>query len=93
MMNNQLSLSTNFEALYPTGDFPNLDLYPSVWPNIQPLVKEYYYQYPIYLSSIDNSSKLEKSFKLAQVLIDKKLVKSDTIKDFIDLINIIVGIL
>lgn len=35
----------------------------------------------------DNTSNIEKAFKTVKVLLDKKLVKVPTVKDFIDLVT------
>lgn len=92
-MNQSISLSTDFNLLYSAIDSAG-DFYPNVWPTLQPLIREHYYQYPVYLySNLNDTSKLERAFKISQMLIEKKLVNTETIKDFIDLVNILVEVI
>ena len=59
---------------------------------IQPLVQQYYY--PYYQTYWVNEDKMSKAFKLAQKLIEKRLIKEPAkVKDFIELVNCIVELL
>jgi len=50
-----------------------------------PLVQQYYYPYYTYWT---NEDKISKAFKLAEKLINKKLIKEpEKVKDFIELVN------
>jgi hypothetical protein len=56
----------------------------------QPLVQAHYYNWYPYWT---NEDKISKAFKLAQVLIEKKLIKEpEKVKDFIELVNVLVEI-
>ena len=88
-MNNQLSLS----ALIDNTAFQATNACNNMWGQnlscIQPLIQTYY---PNYLSYY-TSNKTEQAFKLVQKLLEKKLVKLTTIKDFIELTNEIISII
>lgn len=81
METNTLSLNTAFcgsntttGTAYPIGDY-------------YPLINTYYQPYLPYWR---DESKIEKSFKLVQKLIEKKIIKEPkTVKDFIDLVNLL----
>ena len=100
---NNLTLDSTFSMSnlnnYPTGDRMDansvtLAPYPS-YPWFQPyvpIVEHYYPVYQQYWLSPDKS-KLEQSFKIVQKLIEKKLVKIDKVKEFIELVNDIVEVL
>jgi len=48
-----------------------------------PIVEKYYPTYYTYWQD----SKIEKAFKIVQVLLDKKTIKVEKVKDFIELVN------
>lgn len=58
------------------------------WPDFQPYyptIKEYY---PIYLGW-QNENKIEKAFKIVNILLKEKIIKLDKVKDFVELVNVI----
>ena len=64
---------------------------PYYFEQYKPLVQEYYYNWYPYWT---NDDKLSKAFKLAQLLIEKKLIKEpEKVKNFIELVNSLVEIL
>lgn len=77
-------LSSNLPQLGHIGDF---------YPYYEPLIEKHYFNYPIYTTyHSTEKSKVEQAFKIVQVLIEKKLVKVDKVKEFIELVNEIVEI-
>ena len=59
-------------------------------PFYEPVIREHYYNYPIYNNLFIDENKTEKAFRVAQKLVETKLVKSSTVQDFIDLVNTII---
>lgn len=59
----------------------NWDWYQNHW---YPYYQPYYVSYPIYIS---NKDKFEKAFKIAKSLLNKRLVSSRKLKDFIALVE------
>lgn len=60
------------------------------WQPLVPLVEKYY---PTYTYTWTTPSNIEKAYKVAQVLMDMKLVKVEKVKDFIELVNRLAGVL
>ncbi len=76
----------NMQALSLTSKYENSwigEPWPS-YPSIQPLVQTYY---PTYYGYWNNESSIEKAFKIIQKLMVRNLVKVETVKDFIELVN------
>ena len=55
------------------------------WP-YQPIIEHYY---PSCIGHWSSEDTISRAFKIVQKLIDKKVVKAETIKDFIELVNLI----
>lgn len=90
-MERNITLNSNFTYQMTSGGTDSQMYTQPYWDIYQPLVKEYYYPYYTYWT---NEDKISKAFKLAQKLIEKKLIKEPTkVKDFIELVNNIVELL
>lgn len=93
-MNNQvISLNTSWGQDMKMSGYIGDPLYPNnqdYWyqPYIyQPIIKEYY---PVYLGNWNEKNKTEQAFKIAKKLVDNKKVIIAEVKDFIELVNIII---
>ena len=82
---NQSTAGFGLNSIYP---YPSQPWYEPFYP----IVERHYYPSYVYWTQPDKS-KLEQSFKIVQKLIEKKLVKVDKVKEFIELVNDIVEVL
>jgi hypothetical protein len=83
---NYLTFTDNSSGNY-TGGGTSGDYHIEPW---YPVVEKYY---PACYSYWKDDSKIEKAFKITQILIDKKKVKVEKVKDFIELVNSIAEII
>ena len=63
-----------------------------VWEYYKPLYQSYYHYWPNHCFHY-SENKFEQAFKILQKLIDKKLVKMDTVKHFIETLGDIQSVL
>lgn len=94
-------MSINYEVIYPYSNFmkiindnnslSNVGDYPYPWkPNFwEPVVINHY---PCYVKSWE-SNKTEKAFEVVKLMIEKKYIKIELVKDFIECVNEISKIL
>lgn len=61
--------------------------YPDYWDTHN----HYYHSYPIY--QVPEKSKIEQAFKIMQKLMEKKIVEKVSLKNFIETVNEIAGVL
>lgn len=91
-MFNASTLQNYYTGDAPSGCCPEIGDYFPNCPNWYPqIIKEYYPAY--YGTYVDNKSNIEKAFKIVQKLIDKKLVKVEKVKNFVELVNDIAEII
>lgn len=82
--------SSGAGGTFPTGTYIGDNIW---WQNpvtYYPLVYQYYPQSVVYW---ENPNKTEKAFKIIEKLIEKKLIKVKTVKEFIELVNEISAVL
>lgn len=79
---NQVSYSSGQLYLGGTGEAGGCFTYPNYWDT-------HYHYYTTYLPSmhISEKSKVEQAFKIVSKLLEKKIIKTLTVKQFIELTN------
>lgn len=103
-MNEALTLNSNFGgsteafnliATY-AGDYNQNNAVSSPWyyPNYYyPIIERHYIETPMWTYMKEDKSKIEQAFKICKKLIEKKIIKVDKVKDFLDVVDEIVSIL
>jgi len=85
--NGSVSYDANTYPLdYNTGDLIS-------WPHMGTFYDHYHYYYPYVTPMVVTPNRKEQALAVAKILVDKKLARVTTIKQFIDLVDVLVNVL
>ncbi len=66
--------------------FDHVNTIDMCWHDFQPYYPSFKEYYPVYLG-LQNENKTEKAFKIVNMLLKRKIIKLNKVKDFIELVN------